>query len=89
PRIFTFFVHLINDKGELTAQADGQPVLWTRPTTTWAMGESIEDRYGVWLPPQTAPGNYKVQVGLYRPADGQRLHLTNGGEFVELPVTVR
>ncbi|MCQ3973686.1 MAG: hypothetical protein DPW09_09610 [Anaerolineae bacterium] len=82
------FIHLVNDTGQLTAQADGQPGLWFRPTSTWATDETVGDRHGLWLPPQTAPGNYALRVGLYRPADGQRLHLTSGGEFVELPVTI-
>jgi len=82
------FIHLVDRAEQIVAQADGQPALWQRPTSTWPAGETIIDRHGLWLPPQTAPGNYALRVGLYHPADGQRLHLTSGGEFVELPVTI-
>jgi hypothetical protein len=83
------FVHLVTKEGEIVTQADGQPAQWTRPTTTWAVGETVVDRHGLWLPSQTVAGDYELRVGLYRPEDGQRLHLTSGGEFVELPVTIR
>jgi hypothetical protein len=82
------FIHLVDGNGRLIAQADGQPALWTRPTTGWVAGATIVDRHGLWIPPQTTPGNYEVQVGLYRPADGQRLPLTTGEEWVTLGVKV-
>jgi hypothetical protein len=82
------FIHLVDQDGHLVAQADGQPVLWTRPTTTWAVGETIIDRYGLWLPPQTAPGPYQLRVGLYHPSDGRRLRLTTGEEWVKFTVLI-
>ncbi|GIK42517.1 MAG: hypothetical protein BroJett011_63500 [Chloroflexota bacterium] len=82
------FIHLVGQDGQLAAQADGQPVLWTRPTTTWAVGETIVDRYGLWLPSQTAPGQYQLRVGLYRPTDGRRLRLTTGEEWVKFTVLI-
>ncbi|MCL4301629.1 MAG: phospholipid carrier-dependent glycosyltransferase [Anaerolineae bacterium] len=82
------FIHLVGQDGQLAAQADGQPVVWTRPTTTWAVGETIVDRYGLWLPAQTAPGQYQLRVGLYRPTDGRRLRLTTGEEWVKFTVLI-
>jgi hypothetical protein len=82
------FIHLVRQGGNLIAQADGQPVLWTRPTTTWTTGETIVDRYGLWVPPETEPGNYELRVGLYRPKEGQRLSLVTGEEWVRLRVEV-
>lgn len=82
------FIHLVDQAGQLVAQADGQPALWTRPTTTWAAGETIVDRYGVWLPAQTPPGQYQLRVGLYRPTTGQRLRLTTGEEWVKFTVLI-
>ena len=83
------FIHLISGSGQKIAQADGQPALWLRPTTTWAISETIVDRYGLWIPSQTAPGVYELRVGLYRPVDGQRLRLMTGEEWVSLMVTIQ
>lgn len=83
------FIHVMGNEGQTAAQADGQPALWMRPTTGWAAGEKIIDRYGVWLPPGTSPGEYQLLIGLYRPADGQRVPLTSGEDAVKLKVTVQ
>ena len=82
------FIHLLAQDGQMLAQADGQPVHWTRPTTSWEPGETIIDRYGLWLPPEVKPGDYHLSIGLYRPADGQRLYLPDGKDSLQLKVTV-
>jgi hypothetical protein len=82
------FVHLVAKNGQTVAQADGQPALWLRPTTTWAVGETVVDRHGLWIPAQTARGDYELRVGLYRPEDGQRLRLVTGEEWISLAVSI-
>jgi len=82
------FIHLVAEDGQTLAQADGQPALWLRPTTTWALDETIVDRHGLWIPNPIARGIYELRVGLYRPADGQRLRLTTEKEWVSLKVTI-
>jgi hypothetical protein len=77
------FLHLLDPEGEKVAQADGQPVNWTRPTTTWQPGETIIDRYALWLPP-LPPGSYTLIAGLYQPDDGQRLLTITNQDFVQL-----
>ena len=47
---YQVFVHLLDEQGTKIAQADGQPVQWLRPTSTWQAGEQIVDRYGLLLP---------------------------------------
>lgn len=69
---YQVFVHFLNESGEKLAQRDGQPVLWTRPTSSWQPGEEIVDRYGLLLPPDLPPGTYSVVIGLYDGATGQR-----------------
>jgi hypothetical protein len=86
------FVHLLDSQGTRVAQRDGQPVLWTRPTSSWAVGEKVEDRYGLLLPADLNPGRFVIRVGLYMPASrgGQRLITGDGKDGVELgAVTVR
>ncbi len=90
-RDFQVFVHLLNEQGEKLAQRDGQPVLWLRPTSTWQPGERIVDRYGLLLPDDLPPGEYRIAVGLYDAASGQRLPVSAGpGDFaIELgPIQV-
>ncbi|HXV96891.1 MAG TPA: hypothetical protein VEC93_00605, partial [Anaerolineae bacterium] len=82
------FIHLVAENGQTVAQTDGQPALWRRPTTTWARGETIVDRHGLWIPTQTARGDYELRVGLYRPTDGQRLRLTTKEEWISIAVSV-
>jgi hypothetical protein len=82
------FIHLLGKEGQLIAQADGQPAQWTRPTSTWTADETIIDRHGLWLPADIPPGPYQLLVGLYRPADGQRLPLADGADAIKLPVAV-
>lgn len=83
------FIHLLNPEGQMAAQADGQPAVWARPTSTWSAGETIVDRHALWLPPDTPPGRYLLRLGLYRPADGQRLTLANGDDQITLEVMIR
>ena len=82
------FIHLVNGAGETVAQADGQPAMWTRPTSTWREEEIIVDRHGLWLPPELPPGLYRLRLGLYRPTDGRRLLLDSGGDAILLEVTL-
>ncbi len=82
------FIHLLDRQGQLVAQADGQPAHWTRPTSTWTVGELVVDRHGLWIPTGTAPGVYQLSLGLYRPEDGQRLPLADGQDSIKLEVRV-
>lgn len=82
------FVHLVDKDDQIVAQADGQPDLWRRPTSTWAAGETIIDRYGLWLQPDMPPGDYQLRIGLYLPADGHRLSLPDSKDAVQFKVTI-
>jgi hypothetical protein len=80
---YQVFLHLLNANGETVAQADGQPVHWTRPTTTWQPAETISDRYALWLP-ALPPGPYTLIAGLYQPENGQRLTTSANQDAVQL-----
>ena len=83
------FIHLVDSQGNKIAQADGQPVNWSRPSSTWVVGEEIVDRHGLWLPPETLPGVYTLLVGLYNPANGVRLSLPDGADAIGFSVAVK
>ena len=75
---FKVFTHLIGAMNPATqspvwAQMDSEPVGGSRPTTTWQIGATIDDRYGLLVPPSTPPGNYTLEVGMYDPATLVRL----------------
>jgi hypothetical protein len=89
PQDYHVFIHLLDGAGQLLSQADGQPLHWSRPTSTWQPGERLIDRYGLWVPPATATGPYQVRIGLYLPSDGQRLLLANGEDAVSVTVKIR
>jgi hypothetical protein len=59
-----------------------RPVGGSAPTSSWAAGDErptpIEDRIGLALPGDLAPGAYRLVVGLYDPATRQRLPVTVG-----------
>ncbi len=80
PENYSVFVHLVNEGGEIVAQADGAPAQGLRPTIGWRDGEVIVDNYRLALPPDLPSGVYRLYVGLYDPADFSRLPVTVEGE---------
>lgn len=83
-RPYSVFVHLLNDQGEIAAQADGWPMDGQWPPTCWHAGEPITDLIQIELPANLVPGSYHLRVGLYDAADGRRLPLVNGQDAVDL-----
>ncbi|NLG26525.1 MAG: hypothetical protein GX557_01350 [Chloroflexi bacterium] len=73
------FVHLVDARGNIVAQRDSEPAGGSRPTSDWATGERIIDRYGLWIQPGTPPGVHTLRIGWYDPATGQRLMLSQAG----------
>jgi hypothetical protein len=70
---YKVFVHVLGRNGLPLAQQDNEPVNGTYPTTRWQSGERISDRYTIPLPSDLPPGEYAVEVGLYRISDLGRL----------------
>ena len=69
---YTVFVHLLDANGEVLAQDDKLPGL-DYATIFWTEGEVVQDQHRLKTDIQTPPGSYRVEVGLYRALDGQRL----------------
>ena len=80
---YKVFVHLYATDGRLVAQHDAVPVNDLRPTSSWQPGEMITDNHGLWLPAGTA-GPLRLVVGLYDPASGKRLTLSDGSDHAEI-----
>ncbi|HUW95733.1 MAG TPA: hypothetical protein VMW58_08090, partial [Anaerolineae bacterium] len=81
---YVVFVHLLDGDGRLMTQHDGEPVGGFRSTTTWQIGETVEDKHGILIPQGTPSGEYRLVAGMYLPATGERLPATGeGGELGE------
>jgi hypothetical protein len=74
---YVVFVHLLDSKGQIVAQMDGEPLWGQYPTSWWSPGDLIIDRRTL---PVVAPGNYRLLVGWYRLADGSRLSLAGSSK---------
>ncbi len=68
---YTVFVQLLDERDQVVAQRDAPP--GDRPTSEWQPGEEIIDNHGVLAPHGTAPGDYRLILGMYNPATGDRL----------------
>ena len=79
PQSFKVFAHVLSADGKLAAQSDGVPGSWAMPTDTWVDRQVIVDSYSIAIPPETQPGEYRLQIGMYDPESGQRPAASEGG----------
>ena len=71
---YVVFVHLLSGAdGRMVAQQDNPPVQGKKPTSQWKLGQVIVDPYDLHIPLDTPPGEYLLEVGLYRWPDVSRL----------------
>jgi hypothetical protein len=73
------FVHVIDANGQLVAQHDGVPALWTYPTSDWKVGEVVVDFHSVVFESPLSPGTYTVRVGLYASGPGRDAVVDSSG----------
>lgn len=78
---YTVFTHLLGEhynlaKGNfLWGQKDSMPLDGTYPTSRWLENEIVVDRYVISVQPDTPPGPYRIEVGMYLLETGQRVPL--------------
>jgi hypothetical protein len=70
---YTVFVHLVDEEGTIWGQHDSQPVNGYYPTFFWDQDEIVKDKHALVIREGTPPGEYRIEAGMYRLADGQRL----------------
>jgi hypothetical protein len=81
---YSIFVKLLDTEGRIIATWDGQPQNGEAPTLAWVPGETIEDTVVLALADDVLPGDYVVQVGMYRAEDLARcLLLAKEGVLVD------
>ncbi|HZY42958.1 MAG TPA: hypothetical protein VFF59_13285, partial [Anaerolineae bacterium] len=70
------FVHLLKPDGTLAAQHDSPPLMGLHPFWQWSPGERVEDVHPIDLAGLPRDRAYTISVGLYDPANGERLIAT-------------
>jgi hypothetical protein len=75
PAPMAFFVHLVDESGELIAQQDGLGF----PPHSWKQGDSFIQVHSLDLPPSPPSGLYHLQLGMYDRSSGQRWQITVDG----------
>jgi hypothetical protein len=72
------FVQVVDSNDAIIALTDGIPVDWTRPTTSWGIGEVITTRHDFG---ELSSGEYRIRVGWYDPITGNRVAVDGGDSF--------
>jgi hypothetical protein len=87
-RPYTVFVHLLDEGGDIFGYGDSEPAAGLLPTTGWLAAEYVKDPHPVTIRSDAPAGTYRLAVGLYNPATGERLKTANGADHVILDVPV-
>jgi hypothetical protein len=74
---YDVFVHVLDEEGQIVAQADRKPVHGLASTPLWQPGDIIRDPYRLELPSDLAAGTYAVQAGMYLRQTGVRLPVSD------------
>jgi len=77
PNDYRIFVHVTEETGTRVIKGwDHSPARGRYPTSFWQPGTVIEDRGLYFLPADLPAGSYTLRLGLYLPAGGERLKVT-------------
>jgi 4-amino-4-deoxy-L-arabinose transferase-like glycosyltransferase len=80
PADYTVFVHLRNQQGQNVTQRDAPPWQGLFPPESWPPGKMVVERLDVLLPANLPPGEYRLVLGLYSPAEQTRFAAWRNGE---------
>ncbi len=83
-RAYTVFVHLLGPDDRPRGFGDAEPAAGRLPTTGWLAGEYLADPHVLRVAADAPAGHYRLAVGLYDPATGQRLPTAAGADQVIL-----
>jgi mannosyltransferase len=78
---YLVFTHLLGDDQRIYGQHDKIAGSDFFPTSHWQKGTIIRDKFEILVSPDTPPGDYTIEVGLYTTYQGiERLPLKSGGD---------
>lgn len=69
---YTVFAQVLDAANTVVGQGDAPPDL---PTRFWLPGERYITRHTLFYPEPPAPGDYRLVIGWYNPADNTRLDI--------------
>lgn len=81
---YTVFVHIVDAEGTIRGQRDAMPLNGERPTSSWELGELIEDAYELRIDVEGPREGYAIEIGMYVQDGGERLLVSGGGTTVIL-----
>ena len=81
------FLHLVGEDGQFYSQVDLAVLQGRHPPSNWAADIRYPDRITWNLPADLPPGRYRIDAGLYRPADG-KVWAVQGADHVVLDYVV-
>ncbi len=87
-------IQALDEKGNVAAALEEQPLAGRYPTQSWKAGELVRDRHTLGLPATMAPGRYRLIAGVYRASNGERFTtrtglLTSGPSWAIKEIEVR
>jgi hypothetical protein len=80
---YRLFAQVVDSHNTIIALTDEIPVNWTRPTTSWAIGEVITTQHDFGALPA---GEYRIRIGWYDPITGNRIPVSTGEDSTFLPL---
>lgn len=83
PTDLNVLVRLVGADGQEIARDEGWP--WGAPTSTWQPGVIWPDGHTLTIPPTTAPGYYRLELGFYEPESQELLHAAQPATGAGLP----
>lgn len=89
---YDVFVHILDQQGEIVAQADQQPLQGLAPTSLWQPGDAIRHPLTIPLPADLPSAEYRLHTGMYTRETGARLPATGkdtAGDTILLPPFTR
>ena len=84
---YTVSVQLIDAQWNKAAQSDAWPLDGAAPTSSWRVGQTLEEPRALAISADAAPGAYNLQLAIYRVnAEGKLEHLPIVWEKGQMPV---
>src|SRR5262249_43499493 len=83
-RTYLVFLQVLDAADRKVAQWDGAAGGDWWPTPAWRPGQSVWQDVPLRLDPYAPPGRYRLIAGLYDPATGTRLRLSDGADALVL-----
>lgn len=79
-RQYTFFVHLLDQESRVVAGYDAN----TYASMFWPEdgGELLLNYFPLAVPPDLAPGEYQLEIGVYHQPSGERLPIRQDGQMI-------